>query len=104
MYDNNKATIGQTAIDETTGPPLEDPINASDPLQFNSKLPYPLVVTGEHQHDYVQFYYNGLSFTSRDTSGQAKCSLGGWDPRDGPVCTSRAGNQNAVSMISIPLV
>ena len=103
MYDNNKATIGQTNINEATSP-LGDPINVSDPLQFNSTLPYPLIVTGEHENDYVQFNYNGLSFTSRDTSGQAKCTLGGWNPRDGPVCTGRAGNQNAVSMILIPLV
>ena len=99
MYDNSKATIGQTAISEATSA-LGDPIDSSDLLQFQSKLPYPLVVIGEHEHDYVQFTYNGLSFTSRDTSGQAKCSLGGWDPRHGPVC-GRAGDQNAVSMILI---
>lgn len=58
MYDNNIASIGQTTINEATSP-LGDPINVSDPFQFNSTLPYPLVVTGEHEYDYVQFDYNG---------------------------------------------
>ena len=103
MYDDSKATIGQTTINEATNP-LGDPINNADPLQFNSMLPYSLVVIGEHKHDYIQFYYNGLNFTSPDTNGQAKCSLGGWDPRDGPVCGGRAGDQNAVILILISLV
>ena len=99
MYDNNKNVIGQTNVDPTKNP-LGDPINNSDPLNFQSKLPYPLQVTGEHENDYVQFNYNGLAFKSRD----GQCSVGGWDPRDGPVCGLRPGNQNAVSPVPAPCI
>ncbi|KAI4129589.1 MAG: hypothetical protein LQ338_002163 [Usnochroma carphineum] len=92
MYDNDKAVIGQT-----NGDPLDNPINVADPLNFQSKLPYPLVVVGEHENDYVQFNYNGLQFTSRDTSGKATCSNGGWDPRNGPKCNLQSVKSVAVS-------
>ena len=85
MYDNAKKQIGQTTVGAAASPP-GDPINANKPLNFKSELPYPLVVTGEHQKDYVQFNYDGLRFTSRDTAGKATCNNGGWDPRDGPIC------------------
>lgn len=94
MYDNNKAVIGQTNVDPAKNP-LGDPINTSDSLQFQSKLPFPLVVTGEHENDYVQFNYNGLQWQSKSPNGGASCSVGGWDPRDGPVCGLRFGDQNA---------
>lgn len=97
MYDNNKAVIGQTNVDAAKNP-LGDPINANDPLSFQSKLPYTLVVVGEHRGDYVQFNYNGLQFRSSDTTGEATCSNGGWDPRGGPFCNFRFGNRNAVSL------
>lgn len=84
MYDNNKVNIGQTTVDPAKNP-LGDPINDGDSLSFESKLPFSLVVTGEHANDYVQFNYNGLQWQSRDTTGPAKCTVGGWDPRDGPV-------------------
>ena len=96
LLDNNKANIGQTSVDPTKNP-IGDPINSSDPLSFDSKLPNPLVITGEHMNDYVQFTYGTLSWTSRTTTGPATCSNGGWDPRDGPICGQRFGNQNAVN-------
>ena len=85
MYDNNKQVIGQTSIDPNKNP-LGDPINTSDPYSFASKLAQPMIVTGEHENDYIQFTIGSLSFTSRTTSGSATCSNGGWDPRDGPIC------------------
>ena len=98
LYDNNKAVIGQTNVDRATNP-RGDPINDSDPLHFKSKLPYDIVITGEHKNNYVQFDYDGTNshFTSRTTDGPAKCSNGGWDPRDGPICSLRFGNRDAVS-------
>ncbi|KAL8740124.1 MAG: hypothetical protein Q9190_007142, partial [Brigantiaea leucoxantha] len=94
LYDNNKAIIGQTQIDPAQNP-LGDPINNSNPLLFNSKLPNALKVTGEHEHDYIQFDYGDLHFQSRNPNGGGQCTVGGWDPRDGPDCTSRFGLQNA---------
>ena len=93
LYDDKKNKIAETSADKQLG----DPINDSDPLHFKSKLPYDLVVVGEHENDYVQFNYNGLQWKSRDTSGPATCSNGGWDPRDGPTCF--IGNIPAVSLI-----
>ena len=100
MYDNNKVVIGQTQTDGTNNP-LGDPINDSDPLFFTSKLPNPLKVTGEHEHDYIQFDYGDLHFQSRSPNGGGQCSVGGWDPRDGPVCDALLGDQNAVSFFSL---
>lgn len=96
MYDNNKAVIGQTTVDENKNP-LGDPINNANPLNFQSKLPHPLRVTGEHQNDYVQFDYGDLHWQSRIPNGGASCSVGGWDPRDGPIC-DLFGDQYAVSI------
>lgn len=96
MSDNNENSIGDTP----TGPgsPLGAPINTADPYSFTSKLPMPLVIVGEHQHDYVQFTYGNLQWTSRTTDGPAKCSNGGWDPRSGSMCNGRF-HQNAVCLI-----
>ena len=85
MYDNNKVNIGQTNVVPFKNP-LGDPINAGSPLDFQSKLPFALQVTGEHEDDYVQFNYNGLQWQSKSPSGGASCKVGGWDPRDGPRC------------------
>ena len=97
LKDNNKSIIGQTPTNETN--PLGEPINTSDSYNFNSDLSNPIVITGEHENDYVQFTYGGLSWTSRTTTGPATCSNGGWDPRDGPICGLRFGDQNAVNRI-----
>jgi hypothetical protein len=96
VLDNNKNSIGDTP----TGPgsPLGAPINTADPYSFTSKLPMPLVIVGEHQHDYVQFTYGNWQRTSRTKDGPANCSNGGWDPRSGPMCNGRF-RQNAVCLI-----
>jgi len=64
-------------------------INDKDPFSMSSKLPYLVVVTGEHVNDYVQFAYSSLRWTSKDTdqTKQAWCNAGGWDPPDGGSCT-----------------
>ncbi len=100
MYDNNKNQIGQTDTSQS-GDTLGDPINSSDPLSFVSKLADPMVVVGEHEDDYIQFSIGSLSWKSTDTTGSAKCSVGGWNPKDGPSCTGR-DIQNAVCSFLLP--
>ncbi|KAH6621722.1 hypothetical protein C7974DRAFT_397029 [Boeremia exigua] len=44
----------------------------------------PVVITGEHKGDYVQFTYGTFSWASND---ETRCSQGGWDPRgSGDTC------------------
>ena len=88
--------IGDTSVDPDKNP-FGEGINAGSSYSFTSKLPNPLVVTGEHKHDYIQFTYGGLSWQSKTPNGGAHCNNGGWDPRGGPVCDSRFGNQKAVN-------
>ena len=94
LVDANKADIGDTPVTDSN--PLGAPINAGDPYSFDSKLPNPIVITGEHKGDYIQFTYGSLSWKSTDKGGQASCNVGGQDPRDGPICGGRTGNTNAV--------
>ena len=96
MKDNNKAIIGQTVIDDDH--PIGYAMDDGNPYSFDSKLPNPLVITGEHKNDYVQFTYGSLSWQSKKPNGGGTCTVGGWDPRDGPVCGLRFGNQNAVCL------
>ena len=68
---------------------LGEPINVGNGSTFGSNpgpLPNPIQITGEHKNDYIQFTYGSLSWTSRDKTGVANCTNGGWDPRDGPLC------------------
>ena len=95
MYDNNKNVIGQTAKDDDH--PIGYAMDDGNSYSFTSKLKDPLVITGEHENDYVQFTIGALSWQSKSPNGGGSCTVGGWDPRDGPVCDSRFGNQNAVS-------
>ena len=95
LVDANKADIGDTPVNNDN--PLGAPINAADPYSFDSKLPHPIVIVGEHQNDYVQFTYGALSWQSKTPNGGANCNNGGWDPRDGPVCSPRFGDQPAVN-------
>ena len=99
MYDNAKKIIGQTDTSQG-GDSLGDPVNIKDPYSFVSKLADPMVVVGEHENDYIQFTIGTLSWKSTDKTGAASCTVGGWNPRDGPSC-SRA-YQNAVSLPSLP--
>lgn len=94
IYDSKHNVIGQTPTNATY---YGAPINTGDPYSMTSKLADPLVVVGEHENDYIQFTLGSLSWTSRSTQAPYFASNGGWNPRDGPVCT-RFGNQNAVSL------
>ena len=94
MLDNAKTVIGTTTV---TGGAVGVSINTA--YSFISKLSSPMVVTGEHENDYIQFTIGTLSFTSRTTTGSANCSNGGWDPRNGPQCGGRAGNVNAKNQV-----
>ena len=102
MKDANKVIIGQTVNDKDH--PLGYSMNAGNPYSFTSKLPTALVITGEHENDYVQFTYGSLSWQSKTANGGASCTVGGWDPRNGPVCRSRGGNRNAVCRAHTPFV
>ena len=95
MYDNDKNVIGQTVKDNDhqIGYAMDD----GNSYSFTSKLKDPLVITGEHESDYVQFTIGGLSWQSKSPNGGVSCTVGGWDPRDGPVCGLRFGDRNAVS-------
>jgi hypothetical protein len=93
LKDGRGADIGDTP----TTNPIGAGINDGGSYTFNSKLPNPLVVTGEHKNDYVQFTYGGLSWQSKTPNGGAHCDVGGWDPRQGPQCGGLFGDQNAVN-------
>lgn len=95
LKDNNKNVIGQTVIDNDH--PNGYAMGDGSPYSFTSVLPHPLVITGEHEHDYVQFTYGSLSWQSMTPNGGGTCTVGGWDPRDGPICNDPFLNdQNAV--------
>ena len=95
LKDNNKNIIAQSVIDDDH--PIGYAMDDGNPYTFTSVLPNPLVITGEHENDYVQFTYGGLSWQSKAPNGGATCSVGGWDPRDGPVCDDFLGfTENAV--------
>ena len=66
-------------------------MNAGSSYSFTSKLPYPLIVTGEHKNDYLQFAYGSLSWQSKKLTGGGSRLVGGWDPRHEPVCNDRFG-------------
>ncbi|KAL9066984.1 MAG: hypothetical protein Q9161_007228 [Pseudevernia consocians] len=99
MKDNNKAIIGSTVIDDSH--PIGYAMDVGNSYSFSSKLPNPLVITGEHENDYVQFTYGSLSWQSKTPNGGGSCTVGGWNPRDGPVCGLRVGDQNAVRSLDI---
>ena len=52
---------------------------------------------GEHENDYIQFTIGGLSWESRTPNGGASCSVGGWHPRDGPICDEDGTQQAAIN-------
>ena len=102
LLTNSKATIGNTTVDPIKKP-NGDPINTSNPLSFNYKLPNPLVITDEYQNDYMQFTDGTLLRTSRTSSSAALYSKGGWDARDGSVCATSFGDQIAVDSMDFSL-
>ena len=95
IYDNDKNVIGQTPTNATYA---GAPINAADPYSMSSNLTDPLVVVGEHENDYIQFTLGSQSWTSKSAQAPYFAKIGGWNPRDGPVCGLRTGDQNAVSV------
>jgi len=89
LYDNSKTVIYTTPSNYFTNAGLGEPINVDNGSTFGhdpGPLPYPVQITGEHENDYIQFTYGSLSWTSKDKTGAANCSNGGWNPRNGPVC------------------
>lgn len=96
LKDGQGNDIGDTIVNTATDP-IGDGINAGASYTFTSKLPNPIVVTGEHRGDYIQFGYGALGWTSKMPNGGASCKNGGWNPRGGPICGQRFGNQNAVN-------
>jgi hypothetical protein len=86
LYDNSKKVIYQTPENYLANGGLGEPINVGNQATFQGPLSKPVQITGEHEHDYIQFTYGSLSWTSRTTSGSATCQNGGWNPRDGPFC------------------
>lgn len=89
--------IGDTSVDSTKDP-IGMGINDGSSYKFPSKLPNVLEVTGEHEHDYIQFKYGDLEWQSKQPNGGGHCNNGGWDPRSGPICGLRfVGNRNAVN-------
>jgi hypothetical protein len=64
---------------------------ATQSAQMGSKLEDQLIITPEHQGDYIQFQLGDLHFKSTDEQDttqpkKAWCKIGGWDPRGGPTC------------------
>lgn len=96
LKDNNKAIIGQSVNDDDH--PLGYAMDDGDLYSFTSKLPNPLITTGEHENDYVQFTYGTLSWPCDTPNGGALCTVGGYDPRDGLICGLSFGNLNAVCL------
>ena len=90
MYDNAKNMIYETPQNYLANGGLGEPINSGNGATFQGPLPQAIYITGEHEHDYVQFTYGSVSWTSRTTSGPATCKNGGWNPRDGPICLGSA--------------
>lgn len=99
MENGNGDTIGETVINSTY--PWGMPINVNDSYSFQPTLLPAIMITGEHEGDYVQFTQGDLSWTSRTTTGVAICTNGGWDPRDGPVCGLKYGDTDAVCIIHL---
>ncbi|GAM39469.1 esterase family protein [Talaromyces pinophilus] len=86
LLDNLKNVIYQTPGSDFQNGDLGDPINVGNGTTVQGPLPYSLAITGEHEHDYIQFTYGSLSWQSKEPNGGAQCTVGGWNPRDGPEC------------------
>lgn len=91
LLDNNKKIIYQTPASFFDNSGLGQPINVGSGAIIQGPLPNPIAITGEHENDYIQFTYGGLSWQSRTPNGGGSCGVGGWDPRDGPVCDDGLG-------------
>ena len=73
MTDNSKAPIGYTQPTEA---------NATNPLNFQSKLEDVLVCVPEKEHDYIQFYLGSQQWPSDrkfNPGAVPSCKVGAWD-------------------------
>lgn len=94
LLDAEGDSIGDTHVDERTNP-LGDGIN--DGKSYTGKLLKPIVLTGGD--DYVRFKFGDLECTSKQFNEDASCKIGGWRPKEGPVCGETKGNRNVVNKI-----
>lgn len=99
MANSDGGTIGDTVINTTY--PWGMPINVGDSYSFEPGPLPAIVITGEHEGDYIRFTQGDLTWTSRTTTGTPNCTNGGWDPKDGPVCGLKYGDRVAVCVIHI---
>ena len=75
MANGDGTTIGETVINSTC--PWGIPINVGDNYSFDPLVLPPIVITGEHEGDYIQFIQEDVSWTSRTTTGVVNCKNGG---------------------------
>lgn len=73
--DNNKAIIGSAVNDDDH--PIGYGMNDGNPYSLSSRLPNPLIITGEHENDHVQSTYGSLSWQSKISNGGASCTVDG---------------------------
>ena len=99
MKDNNKAITAQTVNDDAD--PIRYAMDDGNSYSFTSNLPHPLVITREHENDYVQSTYGSLSWQSKKPNSGGTCTVGAGDPRDEPVCDLVFGNTIAVCRASL---
>ncbi|CAF9941749.1 hypothetical protein IMSHALPRED_002875 [Imshaugia aleurites] len=97
MANSNGDVLDETVLNVTF--PLGMPINVGDTYTFLPQLSPAIMITGEHEGDYIQFTQGDMSWTNRTTTGVAKCTNGGWDPANGPVCGLRYGDGDAKNQI-----
>ena len=98
MWDNGGSTtnpIGETDLSTAANKNYGNHIDVGNSYSFTSKLKTPLIITGEHANDYVQFTLGAISWKSTDkglqvAGGVADCNQGGWDPRSRS-CIGQAG-------------
>lgn len=83
LSDGNFHGLATVASNNTN--PHGIPIDVKDPYVLHSRLPNPWISVGEHQGDYIQFEYGDISFTSKNTRGNATCMPSDWD-RSPPDC------------------
>jgi hypothetical protein len=60
-------------------------VGDSNPLHFNSHLPYPIVITPEGTGEYIQFNYDTQAWTTNSDTGVPFCQTGGWSNSWGPI-------------------
>lgn len=79
LVDANKQKIGSDCGKYGENGVLIDEKNA--PYELTSELPYVLLIHSPSESQPVRFQYAGYSWSSHTESGDARCELGGWDPK-----------------------